>query len=399
MTTGSDNTLLGINAGDTLTTGSNNVILGDGADVDNIARTNVIVIGKDAVSAAFDNSTVIQPTCVRNLGQANVLGFNTATGEVTYLPTPGATNVDNSFRVVDNGDNTKQLAFEVANVTTATTRTITIPDATPVLPAQFGAASNLITNNTYTSLITGTNNIAYGAAALSSATTGNNNAIIGSDAGLSLTTGSNNVAIGYEALRLTTTTGDNIAIGTSALRSNITGSGSTAIGFEALYSSTVSANTAIGNSALRNLTTGAQNVAIGTVSMFNSTTGSNNTAIGDFSFTSNTTGSDNIAIGQNALVLNTTGNRNVVIGTNATLDNAARNGCIELGAFAGFGPIKTTADNQLMIQLGTNFLTDAALQSDLLPVNAAVGAQTWYLNVTLIDGLGGTITKKIPLHD
>lgn len=44
------------------------------------------------------------------------------------LPGIGTTFLDNSFRVQDDGDNTKQLAFEVSAVTTATTRTWTVPD-------------------------------------------------------------------------------------------------------------------------------------------------------------------------------------------------------------------------------------------------------------------------------
>lgn len=35
---------------------------------------------------------------------------------------------DNTFRIYDNGDDTKQLAFEVSAITTATTRTATVPD-------------------------------------------------------------------------------------------------------------------------------------------------------------------------------------------------------------------------------------------------------------------------------
>lgn len=35
---------------------------------------------------------------------------------------------DNTFRIVDNGDSSKELAFEVAAITTLTTRTITMPD-------------------------------------------------------------------------------------------------------------------------------------------------------------------------------------------------------------------------------------------------------------------------------
>ena len=35
---------------------------------------------------------------------------------------------DNTFRIQDNGDSTKELAFEVSGVTTGTTRTLTVPD-------------------------------------------------------------------------------------------------------------------------------------------------------------------------------------------------------------------------------------------------------------------------------
>lgn len=40
----------------------------------------------------------------------------------------GTTFEDNVFRIIDEGDNTKELAFEVSGITTATTRTITMDD-------------------------------------------------------------------------------------------------------------------------------------------------------------------------------------------------------------------------------------------------------------------------------
>ena len=36
---------------------------------------------------------------------------------------------DNGFRVRDNSDNTKQLAFECSGITGSTTRTLTVPDS------------------------------------------------------------------------------------------------------------------------------------------------------------------------------------------------------------------------------------------------------------------------------
>jgi hypothetical protein len=37
--------------------------------------------------------------------------------------------IDNVFRILDEGDNTKEVAFEASGITTATTRTLTVPDA------------------------------------------------------------------------------------------------------------------------------------------------------------------------------------------------------------------------------------------------------------------------------
>jgi hypothetical protein len=50
----------------------------------------------------------------------------------TYNPDGGAASIgevpDSSFRVVDNGDSTKKIAFEASGIATATTRTMTVPD-------------------------------------------------------------------------------------------------------------------------------------------------------------------------------------------------------------------------------------------------------------------------------
>ncbi len=41
----------------------------------------------------------------------------------------GSEFVDNAFQIVDDGDNTKVLAFQCSGITTSTTRTLTVPDA------------------------------------------------------------------------------------------------------------------------------------------------------------------------------------------------------------------------------------------------------------------------------
>jgi hypothetical protein len=47
-----------------------------------------------------------------------------------------ATFSDSAFRVQDNGDATKQLAFECSGISTATTRTMTVPNENGTISTQ-----------------------------------------------------------------------------------------------------------------------------------------------------------------------------------------------------------------------------------------------------------------------
>ena len=57
--------------------------------------------------------------------------------------------IDSVFRVAGSSDNTKLVAFEVDGLTTATTRTITVPDADLTLVGV--ATTQTLTNKTLTS--------------------------------------------------------------------------------------------------------------------------------------------------------------------------------------------------------------------------------------------------------
>lgn len=72
--------------------------------------------------------------------------------------------VDNVFRIKDNGDTSKKVAFEVSGVTTATTRTLTVPNADTTIVGT--GTTDTLTNKTLTS---STNHV--NAEALFSATT------------------------------------------------------------------------------------------------------------------------------------------------------------------------------------------------------------------------------------
>ena len=49
---------------------------------------------------------------------------------------PGGNFIDNTFRISDNGDNSKKLAFECSGITTSTTRTMTIPDSSGTISTE-----------------------------------------------------------------------------------------------------------------------------------------------------------------------------------------------------------------------------------------------------------------------
>lgn len=59
-------------------------------------------------------------------GGVTVSGTNLWTGEQTFI--------DNKFFVVDDGDNTKKIAFQASGITTGTTRTYTWPNSNSTIP-------------------------------------------------------------------------------------------------------------------------------------------------------------------------------------------------------------------------------------------------------------------------
>lgn len=80
-------------------------------------------------------------------GGASLGGVNTWTGAQTFI--------DDSFFVVDNGDLTKKMAFQVSGFTTGTIRTYTMPNSDGTI-CNSGSACTLFTT-TVTTLGTNTN--------------------------------------------------------------------------------------------------------------------------------------------------------------------------------------------------------------------------------------------------
>lgn len=87
-----------------------------------------------------------------------VLTSNGTTASWTSPVTTGGSFIDNTTFIVDDGDNTKRLAFQVSGVTTGTTRTMTIPNASGTLSlidsAQTVTALNTVTLGNATTLTT-----------------------------------------------------------------------------------------------------------------------------------------------------------------------------------------------------------------------------------------------------
>jgi len=105
--------------------------------------TNAIPNSKLANSSVTVGSTAIA------LG-----GSSTTITGLSSVTSSAVVTDDNGFRVRDNSDNTKQLAFECSGISGSTTRTITIPDVDGTLVLL--AASQTLTNKTLTSPVLNT---------------------------------------------------------------------------------------------------------------------------------------------------------------------------------------------------------------------------------------------------
>ena len=147
-----------------------NVLASLSLDDNAIVRGDGGTIGVQTSGILIDDSDNV--TGIANLTTTGTVTFNGVT--YTYpvadaagvLTSDGAGNLtwaagvvvstfsDSLFRVQDNGDATKQMAFEVSAIATATTRTITMPD-TDVDLGDIATNNAKVTNATHTVDVTG----------------------------------------------------------------------------------------------------------------------------------------------------------------------------------------------------------------------------------------------------
>ncbi len=192
----------------------------------------------------------------------------------------GGTSFDDStFSIYDDGDDSKVVNFQVSNLTTSTTRTITVPDNPMRLPAAYNASS------------IGLGDLAYTGSGVQCS-------LLGVAAGEALTTGAGCTFLG-----------------SGAGASNLIADSNTAVGSDALALCTAQNNTAVGRDALVILVGGQNNCALGATAGDAVTSGSSNVLLGNASDVTTGTFSSCIVIGDS---ISASATQQTRIGTNLT---------------------------------------------------------------------------------
>ena len=283
-------------------------------------------------------------------GIVNLDGITGTTGPTgvqgpTGPPGPAFTSqfADNAFEVYNSADPTKIFELNVSNVSSATTRTFTVPNGNGIFPMSYSSSTSIGIGNTF--YINEANCTSFGYNCLLN-NYGNNNVAIGYNA-LQNNSGSNIIAIGANSL-VNNSGSNNITIGTNSSMSNgsvsnniivgnnisnlFTGGYNTIIGHSAGYTlSSGTGNTIVGNSAATTLNVGASNTIIGTNTNYNLGSGDSNTVIGASACSGLTMGSSNTVIGNSAGTSLTSGTGNIIIGANAQALTAASNYSLVIG--------------------------------------------------------------------
>ena len=363
------------------------------------------------------------------------------TASFSIANTTGVMSIDDTkFTLQDNTDNTKKAVFEASGITTATTRTYTLPNATGTIPllnlSQTFTAAQTFTGSVTMSSATGTYNISSGGTTGTvtiGGVSGTGTLTLGHStvsqttniqAGATASGSTKTINFGTEGLSGSTT---NISVGSSvpgavtnfAVQGVTVGrgggalSGNTVVGEFALASNTAGGgNDAFGIQTLNSNTTGSENTAFGGSSLFSNTTGSENTACGGAALATNQTGVRNTAVGDSALLF-ATGSNNTVIGRNAGSQITTGDSNVVIGSYTGqFEPIGQTGSNWIVLSDGagtvrqsidpsgnTQFTTNAVVVYAPAPASFSAAATLTNADIQtqLIVTTGTTFTLTMPL--
>ena len=279
ITDGSRNTLLGIDAGNTITTASNNVYLGWNAGRQSNSNNNV-AIGYHSFDRAGGGNT---NTCVGHFA-----GYQ-----------------------IQSGSNNVALG------------------------------GNALSCSSVGATASGGNNVAVGSSAMTNCDTGDDNVAIGADTlkanAFSPLSGDGNVAIGRYAIEATSasiTGNNNVSVGFESMKSSgattLSGSNNIALGYQTLYS--IKGGT---TDPATDSYPGWYNIAIGDEAQYSNVSAQGNIAIGRQALRTNNSGNTNIAIGKQALYTNINGTTNIVIGKEAAYTMTSASYGIYIGESAG----------------------------------------------------------------
>ena len=399
---------------------------------------NTVVIG--AVAATFEPSLTSGDVLIGNgggwallQGDFGVSFFDSITFNgnqaLALRNTGGLSFYDSEFKIIDNVDPTKVAVFDATGITTATTRTLTVPNASGTLALTSGTQTfSGTTTFSGTFTLSGTTSaISLGTSQTSGTmtiggTAGTGTIVIGRSTGaqtLSLAGGATtsgttktvnigtagvsgsttNINIGSAVSGATTTTAvsgnftvqgvtvglgggavsTNTAVGASALAAETTGTSNTAVGNRALEIANGGggSNTAVGAVAMGSMTTGSDNVAIGSLAMYAATTGAANIAIGSTAmFNGILTGNYNTAIGTGAGNSLTSGSYNNFIGASSGSTVTTGSNNVIIGGYTGSAaPISATGSNWIVLSDGAGNVRQAI---DATSVQSLTGAAVVY---------------------
>ena len=196
---------------------------------------------------------------IGSVGADPVLTTLTPGANIAITNLPGAITIavtglgpkfaDDVFRVYDDGDNTREIAFQADQITTGNTRTITMCDQdlsliTPSFPGTVTTGGNFSMPATNVSFTEGTFRVG-GQIFLQALGTGNT--FLGDTTGGSLNTGQYNTGLGFRSLLNINNANYSVALGAFACTNLTDGDRNVSVGFD----------------SLGNITDGADNIAMG----------------------------------------------------------------------------------------------------------------------------------------
>jgi len=370
---GTQNTIVGVRAGQALTTGEGNAFFGFNAGMNNAEANNNAFFGSSAGQANTNGS--LNSFFGTGAGLSNSIGGNNSFFGAN-AGRDNATGAQNSFFGASAGE---------ANTTGGDNS---------FFGWRAGQANTTGFGNSFFGTLagvantTGVGNSFFGDLTGFSNTTGHSNSFFGVNTGLRNTTGSGNSFFGISVGMHNTEGNQNSFFGSQAGFNNRTGSFNSFFGVLSGHSNvTGDSNTFFGNRAGTHNTDGNINAFFGTGTGESNTTGVGNAFFGSFAGRSNTTGSRNLFLGVETGDSNTTEDFNSFVGgkangaagiTNSTAIGAnaqvTQSNSLVLGSINGINEatadsnvgIGTTAPQTRLHVEGGNILVGSAGQGIIL---------------------------------